>query len=112
VPLPLPFTQRVPGAPARRVEQVAMRHTFFPSVLIQLICLERRSTDQFTRQRIVEIDLDLLTQLAEAFAIKAEVTREPCSTFAFGNPAQQQNDGGRRLMVFANTLPVRMVYVR
>jgi hypothetical protein len=44
--------------------------------------------------------LDLLPQLAEAFAIKAEFAREPGGTFAFGNPAQQQNDGRRRLTGF------------
>jgi hypothetical protein len=44
--------------------------------------------------------LDVLTQLAEAFAIKVEFAREPGGTFAFGNPAQQQNDCRRRLAGF------------
>jgi hypothetical protein len=73
---------------------------FFPSVLIQLIGFERGSAHQFARQGIVEIGLDLLTQFAETFAIKVEFAREPGGTFAFGNPAQQQNDCRGRLAGF------------
>ncbi len=39
----------------------------------------------------------LLSQFAEAFAIKVEFTRKARSTFAFGNSAQQQYDRRRPL---------------
>src|SRR5215218_356462 len=46
---------------------------------------------------MVEIGLDVLTQLPEMLTIDMQFAREAGGTFALGNPTQEQHDCGRVL---------------
>lgn len=47
---------------------------FFPHVLVQLVGLELVANEAIVRQRIVEVLLKLLPDLAQAFAVDVELT--------------------------------------
>lgn len=60
-----------------------------------LIGFEGGPTHHLAGESVIEIGLDLLADLAQAFAIEVKLAGESGGTFAFGNPTQQ-HDNRRR----------------
>jgi hypothetical protein len=73
---------------------------FFPGVLIQLIGFEGGPTHHLAGESVIEIGLDLLADLAQAFAIEVKLAGESGGTFASGNPTQQHDNRRRTLTGF------------
>ena len=69
------------GTSTRWVGRVAMRPTFFPGVLIRLIGFEGGPTHHLAGESVIEIGLDLLADLAQAFAIEVKLAGESGGTF-------------------------------
>jgi hypothetical protein len=73
---------------------------FFCGVLIEFVGLEGRSLHQIGRCTLAQVRLDPLAQRMQLLTRQAEFARQTRGRFAFGDAAEQENQGRGRLAGF------------
>src|SRR5262245_37449092 len=81
-------------AAARGIVHVAMRRTFFPGVLSELIHLERLAIHRIGWRIVVHIGLDSLSQSMDGLSRQMEFARQSRRRFALGDTTEQEHQSG------------------